>query len=236
MVEQAQKVKGVVDLVFLIDATGSMAPCIDALKGNVEVFIDGLQGGNLPIRDWRAKVVGYRDYEADAVPLEDNPFVRDVAVLKSQLRELQPEGGGDDPESLLDALYKVATMEQSGKGAAEDPGRWRYRSEATRVIIVFSDASYKPTMALAEAKGGTLDDVANALTNGRIFLNCFVPNLPCYVDLSSLDKCEVETFEAVGGSFQAGLDKLSADSARFRKVLDQMAKSVSASAEVPPLE
>ena len=236
MTGQAQKVKGVVDMVFVIDATGSMTPCIDALKGNLEAFIDGLHGGNLPIKSWRGRVVGYRDYEADANPLEDHPFVGDVEALKAQLRTLKAEGGGDEPESLLDALYKVATTEQGAKGATEDPDKWRYRSEATRVVIVFTDASYKPSMAIAEARGGTLDDLANALTNGRIFLNLFVPNLPCYVTMSSLDKCEVETFDAVDGSLQKGLEALSADKPRFRKILEQMAKSVSASAEVPPLE
>src|SRR5215210_1857632 len=34
--------KGVVDVVFCLDASGSMAPCIDGVRRNVGAFIDGL--------------------------------------------------------------------------------------------------------------------------------------------------------------------------------------------------
>ena len=75
-----KKVKGIVDIVFLIDATGSMQPCIDALRRNIEFFIDRIESNTQdnPIRDWRGKVVGYRDYEVDEVPYIDNEFVGDV--------------------------------------------------------------------------------------------------------------------------------------------------------------
>ena len=43
MTDQPQsKAKGVVDIVFLLDATGSMGPCIAALKTNIGLFIDSL--------------------------------------------------------------------------------------------------------------------------------------------------------------------------------------------------
>jgi hypothetical protein len=38
MAEQTSKVKGIVDIVFLLDATGSMQPCIDAVKNNIAAF------------------------------------------------------------------------------------------------------------------------------------------------------------------------------------------------------
>src|SRR5207253_10259760 len=79
---QRPKAKGVVDIVFLLDATGSMQPCIDALKDNIAKFIDSLTEGGpnnqLPVRDWRGRVVGYRDLPADGDGwYVDNPFVRD---------------------------------------------------------------------------------------------------------------------------------------------------------------
>jgi len=157
------KTKGVADIVFLIDVSGSMAPCIDALRKNIEVFVDTLSRGEgnnaAPVRDWRGKVVGYRDIEAaqgDGLPwIVDQPFVRDTGALKAQLASLQAAGGGDEPESLLDALYQVASMEAVPKGSqGEDEGKWRYRSDAARVVIVFTDASFKETMSLPQAKGG----------------------------------------------------------------------------------
>ena len=109
------KTKGVADIVFMVDSSGSMAPCIDALRTNIEAFIDSLSKGEAnnapPIRDWRGKVVGYRDVEAaqsEGIPwIVDAPFVRDTNELKAQLAALKAEGGGDEPESLLDALFKA---------------------------------------------------------------------------------------------------------------------------------
>jgi hypothetical protein len=85
------KTKGVADLVFVVDVSGSMSTCIDALRKNIEAFIDSLSRGDgnsaAPVRDWRGKVVGYRDFEAaesEGLPwLVDNVFVRDVAALKA---------------------------------------------------------------------------------------------------------------------------------------------------------
>src|SRR5688500_1895187 len=78
------KTKGVADIVFLIDVSGSMAPIIDALRRNIEMFIDSLSHGDAnnaaPVKDWRGKVMGYRDIEhaqAEGLPwIEDRPFRR----------------------------------------------------------------------------------------------------------------------------------------------------------------
>ena len=126
-VQERPKTKGVADIVFLVDVSGSMSPCIDALRRNIEAFIDSLSQGDAnnaaPVRDWRGKVVGYRDIEAaqaEGLPwIVDNSFVRDAGALKAQLGTLQANGGGDEPESLLDALYTVASMEASPKGLAD---------------------------------------------------------------------------------------------------------------------
>ncbi len=56
---------GVCDFVFLIDSTGSMQPCMNALVQNLSVFLDGLAGAQSPVHDWRGKVVGYRDARVD---------------------------------------------------------------------------------------------------------------------------------------------------------------------------
>lgn len=39
------KTKGVADVVFLIDVSGSMTPIIDALRKNIEAFVDSLGSG-----------------------------------------------------------------------------------------------------------------------------------------------------------------------------------------------
>ena len=238
------KTKGVADLVFLIDISGSMSTCIDALRKNIEVFIDSLSRGDAnnaaPVRDWRGKVVGYRDIEAaqgENLPwIVDNVFVRDASSLKAQLADLQANGGGDEPESLLDALYQVASMEATPKGAqGEDPGKWRYRSDAARVVIVFTDASFKETLNIPEAKGGSLQDVANVIMANRIILSVFAPNFEGYDRLSQIDKSEWEVVEFEGLSPQEALQKFTSDPVNFRTTLKQLAASVSRSAETVAL-
>ena len=234
------KTKGVADIVFLIDVSGSMTPIIDALRKNIEMFIDSLSHGDAnnaaPVKDWRGKVVGYRDIEhaeSEGLPwIEDNTFVRDAVALKAQLANLRAAGGGDEPESLLDAVYKVATMEASPKGAqGEEANKWRYRSEAARVVVVFTDASFKETLSIPEAKGGSLQDVANVVMANRIILSLFAPNFEGYDRLSQIDKSEWEVVEYEGLSAQEALQKFTADPAHFRTTLKQLAASVSKSAE-----
>jgi len=238
------KTKGVADIVFLIDVSGSMAPCIDALRRNIETFVDSLSQGDpnnaAPVKDWRGKVVGYRDIEsaeAEGLPwIVDNSFVRDANALKEQLAGLHASGGGDEPESLLDALFKVASMEATPKGSqTDDPGMWRYRSDAARVVIVFTDASFKETMNIAEAKGGSLQDVANLVMANRIILSLFAPNFEGYDRLSQIDKSEWEVVEFEGLSPQEALQKFTSDPVNFRTTLKQLAASVSRSAETVAL-
>ncbi|MBQ0819801.1 VWA domain-containing protein [Microvirga sp. HBU67558] len=238
-VQERPKTKGVADIVFLVDVSGSMSPCIDALRRNIEAFIDSLSRGDAnnaaPVRDWRGKVVGYRDIEAaqgEGLPwIVDHPFVRDAGALKTQLGTLQANGGGDEPESLLDALYKVASMEAVPKGSqTEDPAKWRYRSDAARVVIVFTDASFKETMSLPEAKGGSLQDVANLVMANRIILSLFAPNFEGYDRLSQIDKSEWEVVEYEGLNPQEALQKFTSDPVNFRNTLKQLAASVSRSA------
>ena len=238
------KTKGVADIVFLIDVSGSMTPIIDALRKNIEAFVDSLSSGEAnhaaPVRDWRGKVVGYRDIESAPSEglewYEDHPFVRDTAALKAQLAGLKAQGGGDEPESLLDALYKVATMEASPKGAqSEEATKWRYRSDAARVVVVFTDASFKETMSIPEAKGGALQDVANIVMANRIILSLFAPNFEGYDRLSQIDKSEWEVVEYKGLNPQEALQKFTSDPAHFRTTLKQLAASVSRSAETVAL-
>lgn len=235
MNEQRQnlsKTRGVVDLVFLIDATGSMRPCIDALKDNIATFVSSLTGGDgnrfTPVRDWRAKVVGFRDFEFDAVPIEDYPFTADVDVLHDQLESLHAEGGDDEPESLLEALYAVATMPATERDEAPRPNAWRHRASAARIVVIFSDASFKEP--LMQPAGATIEDVFNVIQGNRIILSIFAPDLECYERLSEVDKAEWNVVEG-GSTPQKSLAKFTSDQRNFANTLRQLAKTISKTAE-----
>lgn len=228
--------KGVVDIVFLIDATGSMSPCIDALKANIQTFVETLTtkdpNNSLIVNDWRAKVVGYRDWKHDSIPFIDHPFVASVDELRSQLNSLRADGGGDEPESLLEAIYKIATMGATGKDELANPAHWRHRTAAARVVIIFTDASFNEP--LHEPKNATLDDIQNLLMENRIILSIFAPKMECYERLSEVDKSEWNIVEG-GKSPQEALALFTTDQNNFAETMRQLAKTISKTADVPLL-
>ena len=226
------KTKGVADLVFLVDVSGSMATCIDALRRNIEAFVDSLSRGDAnnaaPVRDWRGKVVGYRDIEAadaEGLPwIVDNPFVRDVGTLKGQLGSLQAAGGGDEPESLLDALYKIASMEAMPKGSqGEDDAKWRYRFVSAGVAI----ASRTPRSGddePAEAKGARCGR-ANMVMANRIILSSSRQTSRA-TTAQPIDKSEWEVVEFEGLTRRRRAE-VTSDPVNFRTTLKQRSASVS---------
>jgi len=250
------KVKGVVDIVILLDVSGSMQACIDAVKSSVSIFIDGLSSKDAndgaPIKDWRIKVCGYRDQKVSATDwFVDNPFVRDVPSVQAQISgsNLQASGGGDEPESLLDALYKLGNMEDTGIQDTEDPFKWRARGTSARTIIFFTDASFNQPMSLPEASGGGIEDVQTLLMKNRIILCGFCPEWEGYLSLGSLDGClitfvaRVSDAPALAGLGKAGeegraaqrvaveaLRSKAGDPAAFAKIMEQLAKTIQKSA------
>ena len=235
----AAQAKGVCDIVFLIDATGSMQPAIDDLKSNIKNFFNSLSAadanGTAVVKDWRARVIGYRDVKADGSNWYiDNPFVRSTTQIEAQLDALNAAGGGDEPESLLDALYKVAKFGSTPKCAqTEDPTKWRYRSEAARVVVVFSDASFHPHTSLSEAPNLDWKEIANLVMQEKLRLSVYAPTMSCYDDLTQIDKCEympIEFDPTIPNDAIYKLREFTADRANFQKTLDQLAKTVSASA------
>jgi hypothetical protein len=251
------KVKGVADIVILLDVTGSMQVCINAVKRSVSDFISIFSSsdanGAAPITDWRMKIVGYRDSEAGPSDwFIDNPFVTDVAAIQAQLaaENMKASGGGDEPESLLDALIKLAKMDQSGVQDPVDPNKWRARRASARAIIFFTDATFKKTITIPEAAGGTVTDVITAITQQRILLAGFCPEWEGYLDLGSTEGCYIDfvaklkdtpalagfgksqdEVKAAQMAAAAALDTATGDPAKFTKLLETLAKTLQLSVQ-----
>lgn len=237
--EALGKKKGVADIVFLIDVTGSMKPCLDALKANIGFFVEHLThpGPNAEsmLKDWRIKVCGYRDAAADGDKWwEERPFTSDLAQIKADLASLQPMGGVDEPESLLDGLWKLATMPAGAKGAQPDPNTWRYQSDAARCVLAFTDASCHMTTSAPEAGGAQYEDVEREIIAARLRLSIFCPEADCYHTLSSIPDTEVEMIGTLDTAVKE-MEKFTSDTENFRKVLDQLTRTITASAtNMPP--
>ena len=223
-----------VDIVFLIDATGSMADCIDAVKASLGSFIDTLVGDQSPIKDWRARVVGYRDANCDGdMWLETNPFVaNDISGLRSQLDRLTAQGGGDEPESLLDALGYVCSWGELAPAASPDYESWRHRAECKRAIVLFTDATYQATMSAKSGNaGGTVDDIISSLAAKRIQLLMVAPGVACFDKLTETDNSML--VRELASPFAESLKSLSHADESFQKVMAVLGNYATLLVETP---
>ena len=238
--ESLAKKKGIPDIVFLLDATGSMSDCLQAVTDNIAAFIDTLStpdaNGGVLIKDWRIRVLGYRDRDEDGQAwLVDNPFSTDIDQVKAQLSALHAKGGGDEPESLLDAMYQISQWPEADKGAKPLATGWRHRHDAARAVVIFTDASSKPGFRTAEGGTGSVDDLINLYHAMRLKVILYAPDTPLYGELSAMNGLEWEPIGSLDEDPVQALQDYTSNQDNFRKVMEALAKSISASAAVPVL-
>lgn len=139
--KMTQGITYAVDLVLCIDETGSMHSIIDRVKSNALSFSDDLRAAldshGKQIDALRVRVIGFRDFYYDGdrsieasdfftLPDENEDFNAFVSGLDA-------DGGGDEPETGLEALAM----------AIQSP--WSKSGMRTRQLIaVWSDASAHP--------------------------------------------------------------------------------------------
>jgi hypothetical protein len=91
------------DVLFLLDATGSMGDEIDRIQRTIASIaerIDRIQ----PRPELRLAVVAYRDRGDEYVTRTYADFTPDVAAFQQALLQVRADGGGDTPEDLNEAL------------------------------------------------------------------------------------------------------------------------------------
>lgn len=237
--EALDKRKGIPDIVFLLDASGSMTKCLRAVTDNIAAFVDTLSSpdanGGVLIKDWRIRVIGYRDKDFDGSHWWlDNPFTSDVATVKSHLVALEAKGGHDEPESLLDAMYTVSQWPVAEKGAAAPAQCWRHRHDAARVVVVFTDASAKQDFTSADGSRGSVSDLINHYNAMRLKVILFAPDAPVYGDLSSMSGLEWDPIGTLDADPQQALVDFTSDVSKFRKVMEALAKSIATASVLTP--
>lgn len=142
------------DIVFAIDATGSMKDDIEKLR---EDLIPEIKRIFSKEKDVRIAVLFYRDY-GDTFKYMDLPvkcfdFTRSFKTFKEQLYSIKILGreGGDIPEAVYEAMFAASEF-------------YKWRGDAQKEIILIGDAEPHPVprgtgkyskgyvMALAESK------------------------------------------------------------------------------------
>lgn len=118
---------GQLDLVFVVDNTGSMGSYIDVTKRKILEIIRTIKKEELCHR-LRVGLVSYRDH-----PPEDNSFVTqkyeltsDTSKIEQNVMQMSADGGGDGPEAVDDAMDAANRME--------------FLYDAAKVVVLVADA------------------------------------------------------------------------------------------------
>lgn len=181
------KVKGVADIVFCFDCTGSMTEIINSVKENVGKLIEGFATNEVAL-DWRARCLGYRDFEEDEEYLiNDRPFVSTEDELKAQIAGMEAKEytGGDEPESTLDAIWYASRSE--------------WRDNCHKIVVVFTDAAAKgvneKTINEIEKADADLDVLTQELNVNHIKLFLWGMKDPVYDILTKIPRADVVQLE-----------------------------------------
>lgn len=124
------------DVVFLIDSTGSMSDEIESVRNGIEEFVNELLDNDV---DLRVGIVEYRDITCDGNDstvihtVNYSPWHNNIEDIKNTLNDIEADGGGDVPETLIDAMGYLTN------------GDMKFRSDAYKFAFVLTDATYKET-------------------------------------------------------------------------------------------
>jgi von Willebrand factor type A domain len=169
------------DIVFCVDATKSMAPCIEGVKAGLKQFAEGLQSAATV--DFRLCLIAYRDLHDPScnVKWDEFDFTSDIKEFESSLSTIKAECGQRNrgAESTLDAIYRAIHSE------------WR-EHRTHRTIVVLTDDDTHPTLHSSTFSGfesrphvrRVIQDF-NEMTEDRssVILFMVAPEYPLYLEI-----------------------------------------------------
>jgi Mg-chelatase subunit ChlD len=145
-----------IDVVFALDTTGSMSGLIEGAKQKIWSVASAMADGR-PTPQIRIGLVGYRDRGDDYVT-RTTDLTEDIDAVYAHLQAFSAGGGGDNPESVNQALHEaVARMSWSG-------GNDVYKvvflvGDAPPHMDYDNDVKYAETVDLARAKGIAINTI-----------------------------------------------------------------------------
>jgi hypothetical protein len=188
-----QGIKYTVDIVFCIDATGSMTPIIERVKAAASKFHSDvtrvLDKKEKVIDTLRARVIAFRDYGVDgSQAMVESPFFelpRQQDEFSNFLSSIRAEGGGDEPENGLEALALALKSDWTKVG-----------DRKRQVVVLWTDASAHP---LEKAMGPSnmpksLDQLAD-MWEGQSYVSASARRLLLYAP-------ETSPWSSIGDSWE----------------------------------
>ena len=112
-----------VDLVFVIDTTGSMSDKIEGLLTTCAKFVEDFNALRL---NHRIAIVSFGDLRVPGDKIQNTAFTNNVAATQKSLRNIpRNSGGGNEGESSLEALERALSLP--------------FRPDAVKAIVLITD-------------------------------------------------------------------------------------------------
>lgn len=212
------------DVVFLIRSGANNRPIVEALA-SVMPYVEQELRSRHSVLESRFKVCGYSDVLSCGLSdwWVEGPFTSNILQAQKEISALDLHNGGDEPESLLDALLKLARMPSSSHDVA-DSSCWRHSDDARRFVVIFTNSSCHMTTQLPEAAGAGLEDVAQAVTAAKLRILLFAPEAPCYESLAVIDGLEWEFVGDLNDAVSAMAQFASRSNLWAHQIVDHIAK------------
>lgn len=129
------------DLLFVVDCTGSMADELEYLKVEVKSIAQGIKE-QFPLVDQRYGLICYRD-QGDEFVVRKFDFTAKIDEFQANLAQQRATGGGDYPEAVDEALAAAANLDWTPDQAArvtfligDAPPHWPKMEPAMQAVNV----------------------------------------------------------------------------------------------------
>ena len=211
------------DIVFLLDASGSMTPCIEGVKRNIEKLVGYFHSDTQNTWDVRLGFLAHSSWRhlhnLSSIAISGFPLIE--AVYKNR-------GGNTDAfftpkiDTFKTALAAVKTEGDETTLVALDVALdfpWRPAESCHRALIVLTDEAIE-TGEDVEMQKAQLDNLVRKIHRKRIKLFIVAPQSDAFDRLSMADRCEYEVISEQND----GLRKTD-----FAQLMDAIGKSVSVS-------
>ncbi len=192
----------VLDLLLLEDETGSFGDDITTMKGTATDYTDGKaaaiwDGITAEVTDFQGGVAGFRDFAQNGWGSTDDWVYRlnadltgDKTTWLAGIGILSALAGADTPEAQLAALKTGANghpWDSDGDGTDDTGPAPSWRTEATRVIMLVTDAPYHyPGDGYGSYPGPTYDETIEELNASDVHVIILTaPGAGDYSDLAS---------------------------------------------------
>ena len=175
---------GQLDLVFVVDNTGSMGPYIANVKSKILEIIRTIKKEEM-VHRLRVGLVSYRDH-----PPEETTYVTqkyeltpDTSKIEGYVMQMAASGGGDGPEAVSTALQVMNKME--------------FLNESAKIAVLIGDAPPHGVENGDRWPKGTPDGAKWAVESKRAFdKGIVIHTVGCFPEIASYQK-GIETYEKI---------------------------------------